>query len=143
MHPKFSIAVDPSRDFVTIVMTGLLMPADVADFFEARRKAHRQLRCAPGRHLTLADLRAMRIMPRETVEAFSALLTDTGSRARRAAFLIAPTLVRGQLLRALAGRDARCFTDPGLATTWLLEEDEAASGHRPTPNTVPLLRCVA
>lgn len=126
MHPRFSIAIDPKHDLVTIVMNGLLLPGDVSDFFQARRKAHKLLGCAPGRHLTLTDLRAMHILPQETVAAFAALLTDPQSRAHRLAFVVAPTLVRSQLLRALAGRDSRCFADRAEAEAWLLEEDEAA-----------------
>jgi hypothetical protein len=121
MHPRFSIGIDPARDLVTIVMTGLLLPEDVADFFEARRKAHAMLRCAPGRHFTLTDLRAMKILPRATVDAFATLLTDRQSRARRLAFVVAPTLVLSQLTRVLAGRDARSFADPAEAEAWLLE----------------------
>jgi hypothetical protein len=147
MHDRFSIAIDPQRDLVTIVMSGLLLPSDVSDFFAARRQAHRGLVCAPGRHLTLTDLRAMHILPQETVDAFAALLTDPQSRARRLVFVAAPTLVRSQLLRALAGRDGRCFEDPAQAKAWLLEEDEAAREaivlHWPARNGAPLLRAVA
>jgi hypothetical protein len=147
MHSQFSIEVDRRRDLVTIVMTGLLLPEHVADFFEARRRAHKMLACARGRHLTLADLRAMKIMPQETVDAFAALLSDPQSRARRLAFVVAPTLVRKQLMRALAGRDGRCFADPAEAEAWLLEEDEdaraALSRRRRSGNQAPFLRAVA
>jgi hypothetical protein len=146
MHTRFSIAIDPACDLVTIVMTGLLLPEDVADFSEARQKVHGMLNCAPGRHLTLTDLRATKILPRETVDAFAILLTDRQSRARRLAFVVGPTLVRSQLMRALAGRDARCFADPAAAEAWLLEEDdisrEVRSRRRSAPNKAPLLRSV-
>jgi hypothetical protein len=147
MHPRFSIAIDPKRDLVTIVMNGLLLPGDVSDFFEARREAHKMLNCAPGRHFTLTDLRATHIQTQETVDAFGALLADPQSRARRLAFVVAPTLVRSQLQRALAGRDGRCFADPREAKAWLLEEDEAVreavSRRRSAPEKVPSLRSVA
>jgi len=137
MHARFSIAIDPSRDLVTIVMNGLFLPGDVADFSAARRKAIALLHCAPGQQITLADLRALRILPRETVDAFAAMLTDTRSRSRRLAFIVAPSLVRNQLIRALAGINARCFIDPAEAKTWLLEKNEAArepvSRHRSAP----------
>jgi hypothetical protein len=121
VDPRFSIEVVRPRDLVKIVLTGLFMPKDVSDFFEARRKAHAKLACAPGRHVTLTDLRAMNILPQETVGAFGALLTDPQSRARRLAFVVGPTLVRSQLVRALAGRDSRCFADPVEAEAWLLK----------------------
>jgi hypothetical protein len=125
MDAHFSFAVDRQRDLVRIVLTGLFMPADVARFFEARRHAHAQLLCAAGRHVTLTDLRALKILPQDTVAAFQALLADPATRARRIAFVVAPTLVRSQLMRALAGRDSRCFLDPAEAEAWLFEEDEA------------------
>jgi len=147
MHPRFSIKVDRRRDLVTIVLTGLLQPEDVADFFAARRKAHAMLSCARGRHVTLTDLRAMKILPKETVDAFTTLLAAPESRARRLAFVVVPTLVRGQLMRILAGRDCRCFDDMAQAEAWLAEEDDiiraARVRHEAERNVVPLLRSVA
>jgi hypothetical protein len=144
MHPRFSIAVDRPRNLVTIVMTGLFQPADVDAFFAARHKAHAKLSCAPGRHVTLTDMRTMSIMPRETVEAFTTLLTHPQSRARRLAFVIPPTLVRSQVLRALASRSGRFFEDVAEAECWLLEEDEtareAAFGRPTSGYETPLLR---
>jgi hypothetical protein len=118
---RFSFEVDRPRNLVRIVMTGLFEPEDVADFSRERRKAHAMLRCAPGRHVTLTDLRAMKILPQQTVAAFGALLAAPESRARRIAFVVSPTLVRGQLARALAGRDCRCFEEIEAAEAWLLE----------------------
>lgn len=120
MSDLFSITVDPTRDLVRIVMTGLILPEHVSAFFEARRAAHAQLTCAPGRHLTLTDLRAVKIMPQETVSAFAALLTRPESRAKRLAFVVSASLVSNQLTRILAGRDARCFAHPTEAEAWLL-----------------------
>jgi hypothetical protein len=124
MHRRFSIEIDRPRDLVRIVMTGLIMPEDVANFFEARRQAHTMLGCAPRQHVTLTDLRTTKILPQETVAAFQALLADPAFRSRRLAFVVAPTLVRSQLMRALAGRHSRCFFDPAEAEAWLLEDDE-------------------
>jgi hypothetical protein len=67
----------------------------------------------------------VKIMPQKTVEAFGAHLTDPQNRVRRLAFVVGPTLVRSQLMRALAGRDSsetRCFADPAEAEAWLLEK---------------------
>ena len=129
MNSHFSFEVDRQRNLVKSVLTGLFMPEDVSDFLEARAKAHAKLACAPGQHFTLTDLRAIKILPQKTVDAFCAHLTDPQTRVRRLAFVVAPTLVRSQLKRALAGRDnrdTRCFANPAEAETWLLEEDEAA-----------------
>ena len=106
-------------------MTGLFMAGDVADLVRERRQKHALLLCPPHQRVTLCDLRAMKIVPQQTVAAFGALLADPESRARRLAFVVAPTLVRGQLMRALAGRHSRCFIDPAEAEAWLFGDEEA------------------
>jgi hypothetical protein len=129
MDASFSFKVDPSRDLVRIVMSGLFLPDNVARFLAARREAHALLACGPGRHLTLNDVRAMKIQPQVTVDAFHMVLADPAYRSRRLAFVASPTLARSQLMRALAGRDSRCFADPAAAEAWLLtEEDPGVDG---------------
>ncbi|HEY1606529.1 MAG TPA: hypothetical protein VGF77_13130 [Allosphingosinicella sp.] len=123
MDARFSFQTDPSRDFVRIVMSGLFGLDDIADFIAARREAHGRLLCAPNAHVTLNDIRRLKIQPPETVAAFRAMLAAPDYRSRRLAFVAGPTLARNQLLRALAGRDARCFDDPITAEAWLLRED--------------------
>ena len=124
-------------------MAGLFEPGDVDRFLAARSEAHRALGCLPNRHLTLNDVRAMKIQPQQTVAAFHAILADSEYRSRRLAFVASPTLARSQLMRALAGRHSRCFTDPAEAEAWLLEDDErarwAASG-REDAAALPLRR---
>jgi hypothetical protein len=143
MHPRFSITVDQPRDLVRIVLTGLFMPEDMSDFLEARRNAHKKLACRPGQHVTLTDLRAIKILPQQAVVAWCAHLTDPKTRVRRLAFVVGLTLVRSQLMRALAGRDCghtRCFDDLAEAEAWLLEDDQAAGAaaarRRPSSNLV-------
>jgi hypothetical protein len=123
VSPLYSFEVDPGRHLVRIVLAGLFRPIHVADFFEARRKAHTKLTCAPGQHVTLTDLRALEYLPQETADAFADLLTAPESRARRLAFVVSPgSLVRRQLCRVLAGREGHCFSDPAEAEAWLVGE---------------------
>lgn len=124
MDARFSFEVDPARDLVRISMAGLFSRQDIEDFAAARREAHRRLRCAPNAHLTLNDLRGLKIQSQETVAAFRDMLAAPGYRSRRLAFVAGPTLARMQLLRALDGRDARCFDDPITAEAWLLRDEE-------------------
>lgn len=127
MSAHYSFRVDRTRGLVRIVMGGFFSHDDIAGFLEARRKAHRALVCAPGAHLTLNDLRAMKIQAPDIVEAFRELLGDDDYRSRRLALVVGPTLLQGQVRRALAGREGdgavRCFTDPVAAETWLLAAD--------------------
>ena len=52
------------------------------------------------------------------------MLTAGDYRSRRLAFVIGPTSARGEVNRALAGRDARCFEDEAEAEAGLPAEDE-------------------
>ncbi len=124
MSATFKVTCDPDRDLIRIAMSGFFTPDDIAAFFEARRQAHARLRCGPNAHLTLNDLRGMKIQPSESVAAFRELLSDPAYRSRRLAFVVASTLARGQLARALTGRDARFFEDPREAEAWLLRDEQ-------------------
>ena len=126
MDARFSFQVDPSRDFVRIAMSGLFSLDDIAAFVEARRQAHRRLQCPRNAHVTLNDVRGLKIQPQETVAAFREMLAAPDYRSRRLAFVAGPTLARNQLTRALANRDARYFDDPISAEAWLLREQESA-----------------
>ena len=124
MNKHFSFKVDPARDLVRITMSGLFTLDDIAAFAEARREAHAKLSCGPNQHVTLNDLRALKIQPQEVVAAFREMLAAPYYRSRRLAFVCGPTLARNQLMRALADRDARCFDDPVSAEAWLLRAEE-------------------
>ncbi len=103
-------------------MAGMFTPADIKAFLKARERAHAQFRCGPNQHLTINDVRGMKIQSQESVAGFRELLADPAYRSRRLAFAAAPTLARSQLMRALNGRDARCFDDADEAEAWLLDE---------------------
>ena len=104
-------------------MGGLFTLDDIAGFLEGRRRAHAELGCAPNQHVTLNDLRTMKIQSQEVVGAFRAMLADPLYRSRRLAFVAAQTLARSQLTRALDGRDARFFEDIEDAEAWLFAEE--------------------
>ena len=105
-------------------MAGFYTLEDIRAFLEARRKAHAMLTCPPNTHLTLNDIRGMAGQPNTTVDAFAEMLAAPEYRSRRLAFVVGPNLARTQVLRALANRAGRCFTDPADAEAWLLAEDE-------------------
>jgi hypothetical protein len=125
MNPHFSFQVDPARDLVRITMSGLFTPDDIAAFAEARQRAHCKLGCPANAHVTLNDIRTLKIQPQEVVAGFREMLAAPAYRSRRLAFVCGPTLARNQLTRALGARDARCFDDPVSAEAWLLREEES------------------
>ena len=127
MNASFSFEVDRTRDLVRIRMAGLFTAPDIAAFLDARRRAHGELRCAPNRHLTLNDVRRMKIQTQDMVAEFRLMLSDPAFRSRRLAFVAAPTLARGQLLRALQDREARCFETIAAAEAWLFAEAQSAA----------------
>jgi hypothetical protein len=119
MKAKFSFEIDRPRGLVRITMAGFFSAEDIRDFLKARAEAHEALGWAPNQHFTLNDVRNMTAQPQTIVDAFEEILAHPESRSRRLAFVVAPTFVRSQVVRALSGREAKCFTDPALAEAWL------------------------
>jgi hypothetical protein len=120
----FSIHVERDRDLVRIAMGGFFGHDDIRAFVDARNQAHEQLACARRTHLTINDIRGMTAQPQTIVDAFHEMLAAPEYRSRRLAFVVGPTLARSQVIRALATREARCFTDPVAAEAWLFAGDE-------------------
>ncbi|WP_157105610.1 hypothetical protein [Sphingomonas sp. TDK1] len=107
---------------VTIVMTGFFSPEDIARFVAARDAAHTLLRCGPNEHLTLVDIRGMRIQSQESVELFRSVLKNPRVQSRRLAIVVAQSLARMQIKRAASDRDPAYFTEPAEAEAWLVED---------------------
>lgn len=124
MTARYTILVEPTRDLVRITMSGFFTPDDVARFMGDRDVAHARLRCAPNQHVTINDLRGMKIQSQESVAAFNALLSSPRHRSRRLAFVIGTTLARMQLLRVVGNRSVRFFDDPRTAEAWVMEPQE-------------------
>lgn len=125
MDANFVITVDPARDLVRIKLKGFFTPDTLEAFVEARRVAFQQLRCGPNQHLSFTDTREIGIQSQEMVAKFHALLASPAYRSRKLAFVVASSLARMQLMRAIGSRSAQCFTDPAEAEAWLFaEEDE-------------------
>ncbi|GAA4809150.1 hypothetical protein GCM10023232_00150 [Sphingosinicella ginsenosidimutans] len=121
MSARFTIDVDPARDLVRITMSGFYSAADIDAFLAKRAAAHRLLTCGANEHLTLNDVRGMKIQSQDSVQAFRQMLSDPAYRSRRLAFVVDQTLALFQLERALANRDARCFATVQQAEAWLFE----------------------
>jgi hypothetical protein len=127
MSADFAIDVEPARDLVRIRMSGFFTAEDIEAFLARRAEAHRQLTCGPNQHLTLNDLREMKIQAQDSVEMFRTMLADPVYRSRRLAFVIGKTLARTQLGRALDQRYARCFEDSATAEAWLFSGSDRAA----------------
>ena len=125
---SFSIDLDPLRDLVRVRLSGFFSVEDIARFQAELLLAHRQLACARrGGPLTVNDISGMAIQAQDVVARWGAFLADPAHRSRRLAFVVASTLARMQLQRAIGGRDARVFTDTAEAERWLFDEASATA----------------
>jgi len=124
MQSEFNITVDPDRDLVRMTLRGFFEKADIERFLVARDKAHRELRCAPNQHATLVDIRDMKIQSQDIVAAFRNVLANPEHQSRRLAFVIASTLARMQVIRAVDEREARYFGTMEEAEAWVLDSAE-------------------
>lgn len=125
MSNKFTFIVDHERGLVRISMHGFYGLRDVEAFFEARRRAHAQLGLPPNAHMTLNDLRGMKIQSQEVIQAFQQGLAAPAEKARKLAIVIDAAMARGQANRAINSVDTRYFTDPEAAEAWLLADEPA------------------
>lgn len=83
----------------------------------------RTLTCKPNQHVTLCDIRAMKIQAQDAVSAFSDLVNDPGLRSRRLAFVTATSLARVQARRLTDRPGVGFFADAATAKAWLFEAD--------------------
>ena len=125
MSDKFRIEIDRAHGLVRITMAGFYEPEDIAAFIEARAKAHAELGLPRNAHMTLNDLREMKVQSQDTVRAFQAMLTAPEYRSRKLAFVVDRNLAAMQLERTLVARDAQIFTDMASAERYLFAEENA------------------
>jgi hypothetical protein len=124
MDAQFKIDVDHGNHVVRMCLSGFFAAADIEQLTIARDAAHRTLRCEPNDHVTMVDMRDMKIQSQDSVVAFSAVLANPAMRSRKLAFVVASSLARAQIKRAAAGREAGYFTCPLEARIWLLKPDQ-------------------
>jgi hypothetical protein len=127
MEAAFSIDVDASQSLVRIVMSGFFAMEDIVRFVAARDQAHHLLNCAPNAHVTLVDIRGMKIQSQDSVESFKHVLNNPKFASRRLAIVVAQSLARMQIKRAASDRDAYYFDSIEGAEAWLLAPDAATA----------------
>ena len=128
MEHAFSVTVDVARDLMRIHLSGLFTPVDIGALTQARHQARARLRCGPNQHVTIADIREMKIQSQDAVVQFQAFAADPAYRARRLAFVVVvgSSLARMQATRVAAERDARFFDNMPDAEAWVFKPDAAA-----------------
>lgn len=128
MSADFSFDVDVARDLVRIRMAGFFGADDIARFLKVRRAAYDRLTCAPNQHLTLTDIRDMKIQSQEAVVEFAKMLADPRYHSRRHAIVVASTLARLQVTRAAGERHQPQFATIEEAEAWLFADADDKSG---------------
>ncbi|WP_033925020.1 hypothetical protein [Sphingomonas sp. 35-24ZXX] len=124
MDANYRVDVDPVRNVVRHYLAGFFEPADVERYVAARNAAHQQLTCAPNQHVTLVNVRDMKIQQQDIVKTFGAVMADPRYHSRKLAFVVALSLARMQLLRASANRHAQYFNSIEDAEAWLMASDD-------------------
>ncbi len=119
MTPFVHFRADPRRKLLWVEMEGFFTLDDVATYAKQRNAAYDQLGCRPGEHVTLCDIRKCKVSSQEVLAAFSKVLSDPASRARRIAFLTGSGLMRQQIRRMVDGGRSACFADESEALAWL------------------------
>jgi hypothetical protein len=128
MKGKFTFVLDRAHGLVRICMHGFYDVEDVAAFFEARREAHAELGLPRNAHLTLNDLRGMKVQQQDVIQAFQAGLAVPEEKARKLAIVVDAAMAKSQANRAINAADTQYFTDVASAEAWLLAgEGQAAA----------------
>lgn len=130
MTDKFTFTLDRARGLVRISMQGFYTVEDVAAFLDARREALAALGLPRNAHLTLNDLRAMKVQPQDVIQAFQKGLAVPEEKARKLAIIVDAAMARGQANRAINSADTRYFTDLESAEAWLFEAEPLAEERR-------------
>lgn len=125
MSSKFTFTLDRDRGLVRIAMHGFYGLKDVAAFFDARRRALAELGLPRNAHITLNDLRGMKIQAQDVIQAFQQGLAVPEEKARKLAIVVDAAMARGQANRAIASTDTRYFTDVETAEAWLFAGEPA------------------
>ncbi|MEA3543566.1 MAG: STAS/SEC14 domain-containing protein [Pseudomonadota bacterium] len=119
MDAHYEIDADPSRGMIRVRLSGFFGIEDVRSFGMRYREELARLP-GPG-HLTLADIRAMKIQAQDIVTAFSRFMASPDTRSRKLAFVCASNLARLQAQRLTDRAEVRFFNDANAAEAWLMQ----------------------
>jgi hypothetical protein len=136
MEAIYKVEADPVTNMVRHYLAGFFEPTDVKNYVAARNAAHMQLTSAPNQHVTLVDIRDMKIQQQDVVKTFGGVLADPRYHSRKLAFVVALSLARMQLLRASANRNAQYFDNIEEAEAWLMADDDRHESADPGPTTL-------
>ncbi len=120
MDAHYTIETEPARDLVRITLSGFFSSGDVGRFNAERIAAYAAFGPAIKRHVTLCDVRALKIQPQEVVAAFAELAGDPRYISRRLAVVTGASLAKTQTKRATERDSVAYFSNTAEAEAWLL-----------------------
>lgn len=127
MSDKFTFTLDHAHGLVRISLHGFWTLRDVDAFFHARRKALAALGLPRNAHMTLTDVRGMKIQAQHVIESFQKQLAVPEEKARKLAIVVDAVMARCQASRAINSVDTRYFIDVEAAEDWLFAEERSAA----------------
>ena len=130
MSDKFTFTLDRDRGLVRITLHGFWGLRDVEAFFETRRRALAELGLPRNQHMTMTDLRGMKIQAQDVILSFQQGLAVPEEKARKLAIVVDAAMAKAQANRAINSLDTRYFTDPDNAEAWLFADEPAVQEYR-------------
>jgi hypothetical protein len=119
----FLIRIEQPDNLVRIEMGGFFGQDDIQALRRTLEEKLLALTCAPNAHLTLADVRAMKIQTQDVVASFSTVVGDPKFRSKRLAFVTGSSLARLQTRRLTDRPGVAFFTEVEAAEAWLRSGD--------------------
>jgi len=118
MNAMYQIVPERERNLIRVTMAGFFSKEEVAAFGKDYREALAEL-LSPG-HLTLVDIREMKIQSQEVVAAFSSHMASPGIQSHKLAFVCSSSLARLQAQRLTDRENVEFFDLLDEAEQWLL-----------------------
>lgn len=126
MSGQFTIALDHARRLIHVTMSGFFEAEDVLRYRAAIGEATEALGGTPQTQLMICDIGGMAIQKQDIVGAFHSFMSEPRYAGRRVAFVVASTLARQQLQRAVGTREVAMFATHMQAESWLTGQSAAA-----------------
>ncbi len=120
----FALSVEPTRRLISITLPSNIDPAIAREIGAAKAKAADQLGDIERGHVTLFDVRALRVQPQSIMQMFADFVRDTPRKSLKVAILVGEGTSRMQFRRLAEAEaireDLKLFTERTSAVDWLL-----------------------
>lgn len=126
MQGWFGITVEHDICLVRLTMGGFFDQETIVRMRDELMSVVASLPCPRNEHVTLCDIREMKIQSQERVADFTRLVGSEEIRSRRLAFVTGASLARLQARRLTNREGVSFFSDPSEALMWLTDPESIA-----------------